>query len=608
MPKRTREERLVARVAELEEALERSRGVTEALRTVGMAVGTTQELDPLLQLILTTTIDVLQADRGTLYLLREGRLVSRVKQGGKLRTIQVGLGQGIAGHVAKTGRVVRVADAYQDERFDRSWDDQSGYRTRSILAVPIKGHHGKTEGVIQVLNKRGRKGSAPEEFTVHDKQLLQVLATQTAVALDKSELFRTLMRQNEQLADTKNRLERSLRDLEFLYELESAMSRAETPSELARNVIRLTARACQAQAGALLIASSDTQLSLYVVNLDREDVREVIVQPGEGIAGRAAQQRALIRIDDVKRARDPRRVREMLEINVRSAIAAPLLGDSDLGLGALALYNHEGRPSRFTDEDGRLLELVSANVSTAIRLLDARFEREREIRFTSLGRLLSGVMHDLRTPLTVISGYVQLMQVADGPALRAEYGQIVRQQFENISSMQSDLLAFARGETTVLIRKVYISKFFDDLAVEFSPEFKQSGVKLDVDITDAGTAFFDESKMKRAFQNLVRNAMEAMPGGGTLRLAARSEGDELVMTVSDSGNGIPKTIRNKLFEPFVTAGKTLGTGLGLANVKEIVEEHGGSIEVKSSRRGTCFTIRILQAASPTSHRAPNMVL
>ena len=597
-----------ARVAELEEALERSRGVTEALRTVGMAVGTTLELAPLLQLILSTTIDVLRADRGTLYLLREGRLVSHVKQGGELKTIEVELGQGIAGHVAKTGRPLRVADAYEDDRFDRSWDEHSGYRTRSILAVPIKGHQGKTEGVIQVLNKRTKDGQAAEEFTIYDRQLMLVLATQTAVALDKSELFRRLVRNNEQLADTKNQLERSLRDLELLYELESAMSRADTASELAANVIRLTARACRAEAGALLIASSETQLSLYVVNLDRADVREVIVQPGEGIAGRAAQQTELIRIDDNKRVRDPRRVREMLEINVRSAIAAPLLGDSERVPGALALYNHEGRPSRFTDEDGRLLRLVSANVSTAIRLLDARYAREREVRLTSLGRLMSGVMHDLRTPLTVISGYVQLMQVADDPKLRGEYSHIVREQFGNISDMQRDLLAFARGETSVLIRKVYMSKFFGDLSTEFSPEFKERGISVDVKITEAGTAMFDESKMKRAFQNLLRNGMEAMPNGGTVAIAAFMDGDDLVLRVTDSGTGIPKAIRHKLFEPFVTFGKRMGTGLGLANVKEIVEEHGGAIEVKSSRIGTCFTIRIPQAAPPTSRHAPNMVL
>ena len=92
---------------------------------------------------------------------------------------------------------------------------------------------------------------------------------------------------------------------------------------------------------------------------------------------------------------------------VHSMIAEPLTGDEE-SLGALALINKRGGP--FTAEDLGLLRLVSANVSTAVRLFNSNRVREREERLSSIGRLLSQVVHDLKSPLTVISGYVQLME------------------------------------------------------------------------------------------------------------------------------------------------------------------------------------------------------
>ena len=582
--------KLQARVAQLEAALDRVRGVGEALRAVTMAVGRSDEVDELLSLIIDTTTAVLDADRATLYLLNDDgdKLVSRVKIGDELTEITVDVGQGIAGYVAKSGRTLRVKDAYDDKRFDRTWDDKSGYRTRSMLAVPLKNHRGVTTGVLQVLNKLGEGRAAV--FTPYDTELLKALASQAAVTLEKAMLF--------------TRLQRSVSDFQLLYELETEMSHSEELEQLARGVITRIGQACDAAAGALLHQPLGGELTLYVVNLQfPREVRQVIVQPGEGIAARAMEQGEMLRIDDAKKSvRDPRRVRELLGITVRSAIAAPLGDTEDRFDGALALYNHGGKPSRFTAADGRLLELVSANVGTELRLLHSRRQRQRAERLGSIGKLLSGVMHDLRTPLTVISGYVQLMQVADDAAVRAEYGATIAEQFEIISAMQRDLLAFARGDTPLLIRKVYLGRFCELLAKQFEPELSKAGVALEMDIRNNGTAYFDERGLTRALSNLVRNALEAMENKkkGKLTIVCDSDDDDLLMMIKDTGKGIPKAIRDKLFEPFVTSGKKLGTGLGLSNVKEIVAEHGGTVEVQSSRRGTCFTVRIPHAMKPHS--------
>jgi signal transduction histidine kinase len=114
-------------------------------------------------------------------------------------------------------------------------------------------------------------------------------------------------------------------------------------------------------------------------------------------------------------------------------------------------------------------------------------------------------------------------------------------------------------------------------------------------------ARFDEGRMARAIHNLARNAIEAMADrGGKLTLRAGLEGSDLVIAVSDTGPGVPKEIEGRLFQSFVTMGKQGGTGLGLAIVKKIVEEHGGTVSVRSSDQGATFELRIPQPSGATT--------
>jgi signal transduction histidine kinase len=270
-------------------------------------------------------------------------------------------------------------------------------------------------------------------------------------------------------------------------------------------------------------------------------------------------------------------------------------------MGAVALYNGiEGR--NFVEEDRALLVLIAANASTAIQLHLARESREREERLTTIGRLLSGVIHDLKTPLTVISGYIQLMQHAEAGALRSEYAELALKQFDHIGAMQRDILEFARGDKRLLVRKVYLHKFFDEVRAQLETQLARLRVELVIDLQDRGTARFDEGKILRVVHNLARNAAEAMADkGGKLTIkVSRDKNDEaLVVTFVDTGPGIPKEIEHRLFQSFVTSGKKGGTGLGLAIVKHIVEEHGGSISVHSTSRGASFKIRLPQNLQET---------
>jgi GAF domain-containing protein len=120
-------------VHELTLALRHEERVSQALREVGIALGTTFDLDDLLELILGKLTELVEADRATLYLLDEAHdeLVSRMVVGEQVRSIRMKVGHGIAGLVAQTGSALRVRDAYSDPRFERDWDLLTGYRTSS---------------------------------------------------------------------------------------------------------------------------------------------------------------------------------------------------------------------------------------------------------------------------------------------------------------------------------------------------------------------------------------------------------------------------------------------------------------------------------------------
>jgi signal transduction histidine kinase len=583
----------------VEAALARELRVSKALRDVGVALGTTLDLDQLLDLILAKITDVLDTDRSTLYLLDEatGELVSRVTLEADVRSIRLPAGRGIAGHVVRTGKPLRVADAYRDPRFSPEWDMVTGYRTRSVLAVPLKNHLGKTMGVVQALNKR------VGQFTDEDADILAALSTQAAVSIDNSRLFMSVTQKNIQLLDTTEQLEHRIRDLKLLFDLEHAMARATSLEEQFMAVLGEGMRATEAKMGAVALRDVESgEGTLYLIDERGRKMRRVPYPEDKGLIGWALRNSTVLVTEDAQNdsRRDPAFDKKIGGISTKTALVVPLEGEHGVPIGAIAIYNKRAGRA-FSGEDRGLLELIAANASTAIQLQLARESHEREERLSTIGRLLSSVIHDLKTPLTVIHGYVQLMRSSSQAEERASHYELILKQFDLIAVMQREVLEFARGEKTILIRRVYVQRFFEDVRQQLEPDLARRGIELVVDVQERGTARFDEGKILRVVHNLARNAAEAMGDqGGKLVIKVTRDKDTgaLVMSFSDTGPGIPKGIEHRLFQSFVTSGKTGGTGLGLAIVKKIVEEHAGTITVQSSARGATFKVRLPQTKTP----------
>lgn len=270
--------------------------------------------------------------------------------------------------------------------------------------------------------------------------------------------------------------------------------------------------------------------------------------------------------------------------SLRAAVLVPVPGRQDLA-GFIALgAKHSG--DVYTPTDLALLGVVANKVATELLRFD-------DATLAAIGERMAGMMHDLKNPLTIALGYTEMLSSAETAEERAEFTQTIQKQFDLVQRMARDVLAYARGESPLLIGKVRLDAFLRDLRSQLEPELEKHSVHLEIEAGFEDVAWFDEAKLLRAIYNLARNAVEAMPEGGTFRVATRREDARLVLELSDTGKGIPPEITEQLFTPFATAGKEGGTGLGLATVKKIVDEHGGTISVRSSSdTGACFRIEL----------------
>ena len=583
------------RIARLERALAREQAKTRALADISAALGSTLDLDELLALVASKITEVIDADRSTIYLLDDDgeHLVSRVAEGQGRSEIRLKVGEGLAGWVARSGEKLNIKDAYQDVRFDAEWDRRTGYRTRSTLCVPMKNRHGRILGVVQVLNKR----LGP--FTGEDEALLAALAAQAAVSIENGKLFISVINKNMELLEIKEQLEKRVRELDVLFEIATVSASATDPEDMLEGVLARAVRAIDAEAGAILLAEPNGDLRFRsAVGGDPEAVKAQVIRRGSGISGWVARHGKPQVVNDVEEdARHAKDIADRVGYHPRSVLAVPLSWED--GNGALELLNKHGGSSPFTDEAVRTASLIANHISTAIGLASARLRRGKQERLSTIGQLLSSVLHDLKTPMTIISGYVQLLVREDDEDERDRLAESVLRQVELINAMTRETIAFARGDRSVWVRKVYLHKFFAELKDQLERELEGRGVSIGLELRDKGIARFDEHKIQRAVHNLARNAAEALGAeGGRFDITVDRDhlDNSLLLVFEDDGPGIPEEIRHAVFESFTTHGKQGGTGLGLAIVRKIVDDHEGTIEVQSEPGKTTFRIRLPQVA------------
>lgn len=275
--------------------------------------------------------------------------------------------------------------------------------------------------------------------------------------------------------------------------------------------------------------------------------------------------------------------------------------DLDRAAARIAEQDFSARvPESGSDEVGRLARTFN-QMSASIQ--DAREELIRQERLNTIGRLASSIVHDLRNPLASIYGGAEML--VDGELSEEQTQRVGRNIYRSsrvIKDLLQELSEVSRGR--VEAPEICALDEIAGAAVEAQRTFaEQQHVNIEPRIDPGIPVLLERGRMERVFLNLINNALEAMPNGGTITITAERHREAVIVRVADTGPGIPKAIRDRLFQPFVTSGKN-GLGLGLALSRQAARAHGGDLWVEDAPgSGACFCLR-LPLGARGSERVP----
>ena len=256
-----------------------------------------------------------------------------------------------------------------------------------------------------------------------------------------------------------------------------------------------------------------------------------------------------------------------------------------------------------------IAELTRAFDRMRISLLKSQRDLLESEQLATIGRMASSISHDLRHSLAAIVANSEFL--CDGrltSAQREELYQEVRTGVNLMTDLIDSLLEFARTRESLSPSYSSVSDVIQRAAQAVRLHPRHHARSIDVLCSNSVSGWFDARKLERALYNLLLNACEAAPAGdGQVEVTAAEVGDTITISVVDSGPGIAESIRDRLFHPFVSYGKENGTGLGLAVVQKIVQDHGGEISVeRTAEARTIFKI-VLPARLLETLGGPNQI-
>jgi signal transduction histidine kinase len=590
------------RSAELAESLEYQTATSEVLSVISRSPN---ELQPVLDAIVGTAAELCEADFAHFRLLRDGTYQLAAANHDDMalldpeRVHPITMGRdSTTGRAAMELRTVHIPDVMADP--EHTYFRRSGAPlSRTILAVPIV-HEARAIGIIVLFRKVVRP------FTERQIQQVTTFADQALIAIQNTRLFEEVQARTKELA-------RSVEELKSLGEVGQAVSSTLDLGLVLQTVLENAARMAFASGGTIYVydKAADAFHLEAGHNMSEEHISRVKAQPirmGEPVVGECAERREAVQIADLAQA-DRERI-PLLDIlvraGVRSILAVPLLHQGEV-IGALVVRRTYA--GAFTPETVRLLEAFAAQSAIAVhnaRLFKEIEEKGRELALASKhkSQFVANMSHELRTPLAAILGYAELLQ-------QGIYGELSEKSRGTVGRMQANGRHLLGLINTVLdISKIEAGQFglnLDEYAlgslietVRVATESLATEKKLAL-ITDVAKGlprgFGDEQRLHQVLLNLVGNAIK-FTDHGEVRIAARAENGQFIVSVSDTGPGIPAGETERIFEEFhqVDSSDTRtkgGTGLGLAIAKRIVEMHGGAIEVESTPgRGATFHLRL----------------
>ena len=227
-------------------------------------------------------------------------------------------------------------------------------------------------------------------------------------------------------------------------------------------------------------------------------------------------------------------------------------------------------------------------------LEEVHADRLRNERLSTLGKFSSMILHDIRNPLSMLKGLLQLMilNIHDSEKLEVNIRNALA-EVARLENLAAEFLDYSRGEIRLNLGVSTASWLFKRVEESIRERFRSSGLSVAVDCRLEDALLLDGERILRALLNVADNARKAMSPGGVLTLRAFPEGDANIFVLEDTGEGMSPEVLAHIFEPFYSSSKAGGTGLGMLIVKNVVEAHGGTVTVESEPgRGTRVRLSI----------------
>jgi len=404
-----------------------------------------------------------------------------------------------------------------------------------------------------------------------------------------------------QVAGTREEGERSA----ALAEVGAAVGAEETVPAILQRVARESLRLCGAKVASIFLLDPQKQeLRLEVcLGASRKYRQQEPIPVPESALGYVVGRRRPFTLPRVEESALDLHTDRILREGVASLAAVPL-ADPHEGLGVLVVATR--LPRRFSDAEIRLLTGLAGLAAAALgraRLASRLDQTEEELRnrerLSSLGMLAAEVAHEVRNPLAVVRmlWHTAIRGLATSEPQTRDL-QLIEAKLGQMNTILDRILNLARSADPEM-QEVDAAEVVAEVALLTRTKLASARIRAVLKLPAASTARVrgDRSLLEQAFLNLVLNGVEAMKGGGELRMEVRPAGAEVVLAVEDQGAGMEKEVAARLFEPFLTR-RPGGTGLGLALVRRTVEVHGGKVRVRSKPgKGTRVEICLPKSGS-----------
>ncbi len=556
------------------------------LYQVSNVIHSTLEPQEALQLIVREAVRLMCASSGSVALINpaSGLLEIHASQGlpPDAAGLKLRVGQGITGWVARTGKPVRVGDVTQDRRYVTA-----RHEVRSELTVPLD-VNGETRGVLNVDSDR------KDAFSATDQELLEELAFQAAKVIHNTWLYEQI-RLKARLFESLASVSRTINSTLNLDEALTAITR--------EACLLMQAKMCSL----MMLDETKQWLDLRAsYGAGEAYIKKPRLNVEDSLLGTVARRQKPVRVENVQTSSRYQNVTVARREGLVSLLSVPLLFAGQT-IGTLSVYT--AVPYNFSNEEIRILSALAELSAIAIekarlyeRLVDVEEQLRQNEKLSALGLLAAEVAHEIRNPLTVMKMLYHSLNLKFPPRdPRTEDARVMGEKIEHLNKIVERILDFARS-TEPKLAPVDLNGLINELSLLVRHKLMHQHVKLVRELQpELPPVMGDATQLEQAFLNLILNAAEAMPDGGTLAIKSRAirlpraaaQPTHVAVEFKDTGAGMSEEQQRRAFRSVLSTTKTKGTGLGLAIVGRVVETHRGKVKIKTHRdRGTTIVLSL----------------